>query len=204
MQALGNSDFHQMWGGQGVAITADLERVRLTRALVRAAAGEASALEDIYRRTSAKLFGVVLRILGDRSEAEDVLQEVYITVWNRAGSFDPERGISPITWLAAVARNRAIDRVRARAVRQTQPIEAAAEVADSAPPAWSGLEADDDARRLNHCLEGLEQRQASAIRTAFYEGLTYEALSRKLNVPLGTVKSWIRRGLAGLKACLDS
>ena len=112
-----------------MAIAADLERVRLVRALQRVASGEAAALEDIYRRTSAKLFGVILRILGDRNEAEDVLQEVFVTVWNRAGSYDPTRGVSPITWLAAVARNRAIDRVRSRASRPTQPLEAAAEVA---------------------------------------------------------------------------
>jgi len=115
-----------------VAIAADLERVRLVRALQRVASGEAAALEDIYRRTSAKLFGVILRILGDRNEAEDVLQEVFVTVWNRAGSYDPTRGVSPITWLAAVARNRAIDRIRSRAARPTQPLEAAAEVVDGA------------------------------------------------------------------------
>ena len=189
--------------GQSATLTADLDRVRLVRALERAAAGEAAALEDIYRRTSAKLFAVVLRILGDRTEAEDVLQEVYITVWNRAGSYDPARGVSPITWLAAVARNRAIDRVRSRAVRKTQPIEAAAEAPDPAAPAWAALEAADDSRRLAGCLEALDPKQASAIRTAFFEGVTYEALAERIGAPLGTVKSWIRRGLAGLKACLD-
>ena len=192
------------WGLSGVAITADLERVRLVRALERVAAGEAAALEDIYRRTSAKLFGVVLRILGDRSEAEDVLQEVYITVWNRAGSFDPARGVSPITWLAAVARNRAIDRMRARGARPTQPIEAAADVADPAAPAWAGLEAGDDTRRLNDCLKGLDEKQSHAIRTAFFDGVTYEVLAARLGAPLGTVKSWIRRGLANLRGCLEA
>ncbi len=187
-----------------VAITADLERVRLVRALERVAAGEASALEDIYRRTSAKLFGVILRILGDRNEAEDVLQEVYITVWNRAGAYDAGRGVSPITWLAAVARNRAIDRVRARATRPTQPIEQAADIADGAAPAWAALESADDARRLAACLDALEDRQAAAIRTAFFDGLTYEALATRLGTPLGTVKSWIRRGLANLRTCLDT
>lgn len=178
--------------------------MRLVRALERVAAGEASALEDIYRRTSAKLFGVILRILGDRNEAEDVLQEVYITVWNRAGAYDAGRGVSPITWLAAVARNRAIDRVRARATRPTQPIEQAADIADGAAPAWAALESADDARRLAACLDALEDRQAAAIRTAFFDGLTYEALATRLGTPLGTVKSWIRRGLANLRTCLDT
>ena len=89
-------------------------------------------------------------------------------------------------------------------VGELNALEAAAEAPDPAAPAWAALEADDDARRLNHCLEGLEPKQASAIRTAFFDGLTYDALARQLDVPLGTVKSWIRRGLAGLKACLDT
>ena len=177
--------------------------MRLVRALERAAAGEAAALEDIYRRTSAKLFSVILRILGDRNEAEDVLQEVYITVWNRAGSYDPGRGVSPITWLAAVARNRAIDRMRSRAVRRTQPLEVVAEAPDPAAPAWVALETADDSRRLASCLEALDPKQSTAIRTAFFDGVTYEALALKIGAPLGTVKSWIRRGLASLKACLD-
>jgi RNA polymerase sigma factor (sigma-70 family) len=189
--------------GQSSAIAADLDRVRLVRALERAAAGEAAALEDIYRRTSAKLFSVILRILGDRNEAEDVLQEVYITVWNRAGSYDPGRGVSPITWLAAVARNRAIDRMRSRAVRRTQPLEVVAEAPDPAAPAWVALETADDSRRLASCLEALDPKQSTAIRTAFFDGVTYEALALKIGAPLGTVKSWIRRGLASLKACLD-
>ena len=194
----------QFKNGRSVAITADLERLRLVRALERAAAGEAAALEDIYRRTSAKLFGVILRILGDKSEAEDVLQEVYITIWNRAGTFDPGRGVSPITWLAAVARNRAIDRVRSRNLRQSQPLEAAADVADPAAPAWTLLQTADETRRLAACLDALDPKQAGAIRTAFFDGVTYEALAERIGAPLGTVKSWIRRGLAGLRACLES
>lgn len=184
--------------------TADLDRVRLTRALERVAGGDAAALEDLYRRTSAKLFGVVVRILGDRSEAEDVLQDVYITIWNRAGSYDASRGVSPITWLATVARNRAIDRARSRGLRQTKPMEAAADIADSAPLAIVGLESADEARRLQACLDALDAKQADAIRTAFFDGVTYEALANRLGAPLGTVKSWIRRGLAGLKACLST
>src|SRR4051794_32243428 len=90
----------------------DAARSQLTAALVRVASGEQAALRLVYQDTSAKLFGVVLRILNDKSEAEDVLQDVYVTVWQKAGTFDPARA-SPMTWLIAVARNRAIDRVRA-------------------------------------------------------------------------------------------
>jgi RNA polymerase sigma-70 factor (ECF subfamily) len=103
-----------------------------------------------------------------------------------------------------VARNRAIDRIRSRATRATQPLEAAAEIADGAAPAWAALEADDDARRLAACLEALDEKQSSAIRTAFFDGVTYEALAVRLGAPLGTVKSWIRRGLASLRTCLEA
>ena len=99
---------------------------------MRVAAGDRGALKTVYDASSAKLFGVVLRILADRAEAEDVLQDVYLTVWRKAGAFDPERGVSPITWLVALARNRAIDRLRARKDDRHRPVEAADAVC--APP----------------------------------------------------------------------
>src|SRR4030081_4139561 len=101
---------------------AEENRSQLVAALARVAGGDRAALQIVYQDTSAKLFGVCLRILNDRSEAEDVLQEVYVTVWRKAASFDPARA-SPITWMVAIARNRAIDRLRASAVsRRMEPI----------------------------------------------------------------------------------
>src|SRR3954447_2610563 len=101
---------------------ADATRSQLAAALVRAAGGDRAALRQIYQDTSAKLFGVCLRILNDRSEAEDVLQEVYVTVWRKAATFDPGRA-SPITWMGAIPRTRAIDGLRATAIsRRTEPI----------------------------------------------------------------------------------
>src|SRR5262245_45212066 len=114
---------------------ADATRSQLAAALVRVAAGDRAALAIVYQDTSAKLFGVCLRILRDRSEAEDVLQDVYVTVWRKAAIFDPGRA-SPITWLVAIARNRAIDRLRVRGARgRLEPIEAADAVGDPAPAA---------------------------------------------------------------------
>src|SRR5512144_3433235 len=114
---------------------ADAMRSQLAAALSRVASGDRAALRVVYQATSAKLFGVCLRILKDRSEAEDVLQEVFVTVWRKAASFDPGKA-SPITWLVAIARNRAIDRLRASTVsRRMEPIEAADAVADSGPVA---------------------------------------------------------------------
>ncbi len=172
-------------------------------ALQQVAAGDRAALSDVYRQTSAKLFGICLRILQDRNEAEDVLQDVYVTVWRRAGSFDPQRGVSPVTWLAALARNRAIDRLRADKSRLNRPLEAAAETQDGAPLASEVVEQDEAHRQLTGCLEELEPEHAAYIRAAFFDGQTYASLAETVGAPLGTMKSWIRRALLRLKTCIE-
>jgi RNA polymerase sigma factor (sigma-70 family) len=183
---------------------ADATRSQLAAAIARVAGGDRSALRIVYQDTSAKLFGVCLRILSDRGEAEDVLQEVYVTVWRKAATFDPNRA-SPITWLVAIARNRAIDRLRATAVsRRMEPIEAADAVSDPSPAAVERVELTQQHQRLAGCLEELEARHATAIRAAFLDGATYEELAARMSVPLGTMKSWIRRGLLKLRACLEA
>ncbi|HZF94384.1 MAG TPA: sigma-70 family RNA polymerase sigma factor [Allosphingosinicella sp.] len=178
-------------------------RRRLSDALARVGGGSESALQEVYSNTSAKLFGLILRILGDRGEAEDALQEVYVSVWCRAGSFDPSKA-SPVTWLAAIARNRAIDRLRASGrPRPAEPIESARDIADTGDDALTQLEAGEERARLNGCVEELETRQASAIRSAFFGGLSYPELAERAEVPLGTMKSWVRRGLLRLRDCLE-
>ncbi|GGD96092.1 RNA polymerase sigma factor [Aureimonas endophytica] len=169
------------------------------------ARGDRAALGDVYRLTSAKLFGVILRILSDRDEAEDVLQEVYLTVWNKADRFDEGRA-SPITWLVAIARNRAIDRLRSLGPRRAgeRPAEEAEAVADGGPGPLIALEESDEARRLLACLETVEARARGAIVAAFYEGRTYEDLARAGGLPLGTMKSLIRRALLRLRGCLEA
>jgi RNA polymerase sigma-70 factor (ECF subfamily) len=182
---------------------AEARRRQLAAAINRVAAGDKAALRLVYSETSAKLFGVCLRILRERSEAEDVLQEVYLTVWRKAASFE-ESVASPITWLVAIARNRSIDRLRASgASRVTLPIEAAAEVPDASLSAVERLEIDEDQARLRDCLRELEERQSAAIRAAFLDGFTYDELAAKASVPLGTMKSWIRRGLMKLRECFE-
>jgi RNA polymerase sigma factor (sigma-70 family) len=178
-------------------------RSQLAAALARVAAGDRAALRIVYQDTSAKLFGVCLRILNDRSEAEDVPQDVYVTVWRKAGSFDPTRA-SPITWLVAIARNRAIDRLRSTATsRRSEPIETAEDVRDDAPAALDLVVAAEQQARLKVCLGELEERHSAVIRSAFLDGVTYEQLAQRMDVPLGTMKSWIRRGLMKLRACLE-
>ncbi|UOR09739.1 sigma-70 family RNA polymerase sigma factor [Qipengyuania flava] len=179
-------------------------RERLKAAMLRLAAGERAALEDVYRATSAKLFGICYRILGDEKEAEDALQDVYLTLWRRADRFDPARA-SPISWLATFARNRAIDRLRSgKARRSAVPESETAPIADASPLAEAMLIDAEREARIHGCLDTLDETPRDAIRTAFFEGRTYAELAESMGVPLGTMKSWIRRGLTRLKACMEA
>lgn len=180
---------------------ADAARQRLVEALVATGGEDRAAFRTLYRLTSAKLFGVCLRICGERQGAEDVLSDVYLTVWKRAGAYEPGRA-SPISWLATIARNRAIDWRRATARRPSAPLEAGVEIADDAPSSVDRLLHDEERKRLYGCLDQLDDRQRDAIRTAFFDGVTYAELAERRSVPLGTMKSWVRRGLARLKDCL--
>lgn len=185
------------------AAPASAGAAELSRLLARAAEGDAAAFQIFYDRTSAKLFGVILRIVMERQEAEDVLQEVYVTVWRKAATFDPARA-SPITWAATIARNRAIDRLRARPARPMVPVEAAHDLADDGPAPDAGLVASHDARRLAEALSLLEPRHAAAIRACYFEGVTYDELAARENVPVGTLKSWVRRGLLRMRGQLEA
>jgi RNA polymerase sigma factor (sigma-70 family) len=177
-------------------------RARLTEALVATGQEDRAAFRILYDLTSAKLFGIVLRICNDRQAAEEVLSDVYLTVWKRAGAYEPGRA-SPISWLAVIARNRAIDWRRATRRAPSTPLEEAPDVADDRPDAVGLLLQDENARALHLCLDALDDKQRRAIRTAFFEGITYAELAEQQSVPLGTMKSWVRRGLLRLKECLD-
>ena len=173
----------------------------LAEALVRVGAQDRAAFELVYSRTSAKLFGICLRILHNRSDAEGVLQDVYVTVWQKAGGFDLDRA-SPITWLATIARNKAIDRLRKR--RPSQPIDGdVLDIADDGPSSLTLMEQAQDGKRLSDCLGELDEDQAGIIRRAFFDGATYAELAACDAVPLGTLKSRVRRGLMRLKGCLE-
>ena len=175
----------------------------LSALLAQAADGDRQAFGIFYQRTSAKLFGIILRILIERTEAEDVLQEVYVTIWRKAAEFDAARA-SPVTWTATIARNRAIDRLRARGSRPSAPLEEAAEVRDHSPSADVIIDSGREADRLNAALATLEPRHAAAIRSCYFEGITYETLAAREGVPVGTLKSWVRRGLMRMKTDLST
>ena len=178
-------------------------RAALVEALIRTGQDDRAAFRTVYTMTSAKLFGICLRICADRQGAEDVLHDVYLTIWNRAGGYQPGRA-SPISWLATIARNRAIDWRRRQGRGRSAPVEEAEAIADGAPRQDDALVAEEANARLHHCLEGIEIRQRGAIRSAFFGGLTYAELAERQAVPLGTMKSWVRRGLLALRGCLDA
>ncbi len=171
--------------------------------LAQVAMGNRSAFDALYRSTSSRLFGICLRVLTQRPEAEDALQDVYTSVWRKAAQYDPAKA-SAAAWLAMIARNKAIDRLRAMPARQSRAsLELAEQVEDpGASPSQQAQTATDRAQ-LDHCLERLEPRRRSLIRAAFFDGLTYEELAAKIQAPLGSIKSWIRRGLMQLRECLD-
>lgn len=169
--------------------------------LAAIARGERPALATLYTRTSAKLYGICLRVMGSEQDAQDVLHDAYLTVWRNAAKFDPARA-SAITWLAVLVRNKAIDRLRQRRL-PTEHINAAAELPDEGPSAIDLIEGDQDRTRLNRCLEQLDDRAQTLIRSAFFTGATYPELAVQKGVPLGTMKSWIRRGLINLRGCLE-
>lgn len=164
------------------------------------AAGDRRALSVLYDRTSAKLFGICARLLGE-ADAEDVLQDVYVTVWQQAGRYDESKA-SPITWLAVIARNKALDRLRVR----RPPMEemgSADDLPDYGASAFELVEIAQERQRLVDCLDELEERERTMIRAAFLDGATYPELATREAVPLGTMKSWIRRGLLRLRGCLE-
>jgi RNA polymerase sigma-70 factor (ECF subfamily) len=186
----------------GTAATADLPSAEAL--LGQVALGDRAAFERLYRATADRLFGICLRVLNNRSEAEEVLQEVFTAVWRKAAQFDSGRG-GAMSWLGMLARNRAIDRLRERAARAvTATLDLADEIPDPAPSPAQQAEAYTDRARLDHCFEQLESKRRSLIRAAFFEGFTYEELAARAQAPLGSVKSWIRRGLMQLRSCLES
>ena len=174
---------------------------QLVRLLSDIASGDRGAFALLYQRTSAKLYGICLRLLGNEAEAQEILQEVFLTVWRKADRFDGGKA-GAITWLSVLARNRAIDRIRQRP-SEAEDVDAAVEIPDDAPSAFEVVEQAQDSARLRACLEMLEERARIMIRSAFFEGATYPQLAAEAGVPLPTMKSWIRRGLQSLRGCLE-
>ncbi len=184
----------------------------LAQLLSRTALGDRAAFARLYERSSGHLLAVVLRIQRDRALAEDLLQDIYVSVWKAAGSFDAARA-QPLTWLTHIARNRAIDSLRranaqprlestTRDEDDDRP-DAADTMADDAPGPLALLDAASDKRLLSACMERLTPPQRQSVALAFFDGLSHAEVAAQLREPLGTVKSWVRRALSTLRGCLD-
>jgi len=185
-----------------MSVASPAERDELNRLLIRVGSNDQKAFAELYQRTSSRLFGVCVRMLRDRGEAEEVLQETYTTLWRRAAGFDASKA-SAITWLVALSRNKAIDRLRQRREQVLEDPSKLDEAPDERPTPAADAEISQEHRRLEHCLDELEPQQQTSVREAFFTGATYNELSTRCKVPLGTMKSWIRRALMQLRTCLD-
>jgi RNA polymerase sigma-70 factor, ECF subfamily len=175
----------------------------LTHLLSRIAARDAAAFAALYKQTSAKLYGVVARILNRGDAAADVLQEAYVRIWEKAGDFDPVKG-SALAWMATIARNRALDEVRR--VRpgslEDQP-ESFEPTADDVDP-LAARERSEGLAALLDCLRRLDEEKRAIVLLAYYRGLSRDALAKRFGRPVPTIKTWLHRSLAQLRDCLKS
>jgi RNA polymerase sigma-70 factor, ECF subfamily len=175
----------------------------LTELIAAVAGGDRQGLARLYAATSPQLFGVALRIMKRRDRAEEVLQDAFVSIWQRARDYDAAKG-SVMTWMASIVRNRAIDVLRRD--RPSVSIDDAPgqeRWASPDPDPFEATLASAEARRVRDCLDTLDPKPRQAILLAYYDGLTQEELASKLATPLGTIKSWVRRGLLRLKDCLE-
>jgi len=177
-----------------------VSRQDLVEALARTARGDLAAFKVVYAATSVKLYGIIVRILGRPDLADEVLQEVYVRVWQRAGDFNPAAS-SPITWLATIARNRALDEARRNTMRSLDDSPELLQVPSDDDPS-ANQEENEQLRRLYACLEKLEPERKEIVLLAYEHGMTREEIANRLQRPVATVKTWLRRSLAQLKDCL--
>jgi RNA polymerase sigma-70 factor (ECF subfamily) len=180
-----------------------LTPAELVSLLAAVANRDETAFEKLYAATSAKLYGVVLRILRRPELADEVMQEAYLKIWNGAAQFDASLA-SPITWMVAIARNRAIDLVRKKTDVSVEDMPDAPELAADVPDPLAVRERSEDARRLLDCLARLEPEQRQLVLLAYYDGLSREQLAARFKRPVNTIKTWLRRSLLAVRECLGS
>ncbi len=176
--------------------------------LGRVALGDRLALRALYDQVVPKLFGLALRITGRRDWAEDVVQESFVSIWHHAGDYRPQLA-APMTWMTTIVRNRSLDclrRAHAARLASAVPLEDTpeAELEDEHDGPVELAQASEQARALNRCLQRLERPQREAVILAYLQDLSHAELSARLRVPLGTIKSWVRRGLEKLRSCMEA
>ncbi|WP_018983578.1 sigma-70 family RNA polymerase sigma factor [Salinimonas chungwhensis] len=172
-----------------------MEQEELLPLLYDVSRGEKAAFATLYEHTSDHLFAVVLKMLRRRDLAEEALQDAYVQIWQHADSYHRGRG-TVLTWMVSIARYRALDSIRYKKARPEQSLDGEISISDA--PLRG-----DDQRKLHQCIEDLDHEQRQAISLAYFHGLSHEEVKNHLESPLGTVKSWIRRGLKNLMRCLS-
>lgn len=173
----------------------------IERLISRVALGERSAFASLYDRTSGKLMGVCLRILKDRAAAEEAMQDTFVKVWKNADRY-AANGLSPMTWLITIARNTAIDRLRKR--RDTRDIDGLSDTLPAAGPSPEAAAiAAGEARRIMACMDELPPDRREAVRGCYLGGLSYADLAQSFDVPLNTMRTWLRRSLIALRECMS-
>jgi len=175
----------------------------LVSLLAAVAKGDEAAFDRLYAATRAKLYGVVLRILRRSDLADEVMQDTYLRVWRNAGDFDPKLA-TPITWMVAIARNRALDVVRKKGESSIEEEAQAMEVASDEPSPLARHEMTDELRRLLACLGDLEEERRRLVLLAYYSGWSREHLAERFETPVNTVKTWLRRSLLQIRECLGA
>lgn len=180
----------------------DVDQDELMRLLQRVAGKDRQAFQALYGSVAARMFGLCLKLASQRELAEEALQESFIQIWHNAGEYQSDRG-SPLAWMMTIARYRTLDLIRSRNARPIGGDDHLDHVEDTrSGPLDESLRRSGSAQ-LTGCLEQLSEAQRDSILLAYYRGFTHDELSAALSTPIGTVKSWIRRGLMALKRCLE-
>lgn len=173
----------------------------ISKLLGQVALRDRQAFDMLYDHTSAKLFGVLLRLLKDRPEAEDALQEVFTKIWHKADRYSSS-GASAMTWLITIARNHAIDKLRGRSVTPESLDEAETIATSERSPEEEAI-VSSQRRKIDDCFDRLEENKSAAVKGAYLEGYSYQELAQQNDVPINTMRTWLRRSLAKLKECLE-
>ncbi|WP_316013000.1 sigma-70 family RNA polymerase sigma factor [Roseobacter sp. HKCCA0434] len=172
----------------------------IEKLIARLTLRDRAAFDELFERCSAKLFGTCLRVLQDRAEAEEATQEAFVKIWRNADKYR-SGGYSPISWMVAIARNTAIDRLRRQRGGHVE-IDEAVQIPDGHPGPEAQLLAGDTARQISDCLGKLPEERADAVRRAYLEGYSYAELAERHSVPLNTMRTWLRRSLIALRECM--
>lgn len=184
----------------------DLHMIALIERIAAQNSGSEQALRELYDLTSAKLFGVALRVAGRRDWAEDALQEAYLNIWRIAGDYRTALS-PPMAWMGVIVRSRALDFLRKRSAGRADAAQELDDfindtVAGDSPDPMDTTQASQQAWALHECLRKLDDRQREVVSLAYMRDLSHGELAEQLKLPLGTVKTWIRRGLEQLRGCM--